>query len=602
MEQAFFDGIVLSATYALIALGITLIFSIMSILNFAHGQMFMIGGFAVYYVYGQWHLPFVLGLLVAALGVGAIGVAFDVLFFRRMRRRAVREENSMLLAVGTALLLENVALFAFGEKERGVPDVIDGVWRIGDAFVPVQRLLVLAIALGLIGGLLCFVQYTRAGRAMRALAQDREAAILAGVDVDRMTAIGFGLGAGLAGLAGALLVTVSGVNTGIGTAVSTKAFIMIMIGGAGVVAGSLLGAVGARLRGGARLRAAARLRHLPADLPLPDPFPHPAPARHHGQTVGLAAALRTRPAARRIAAAGGVAVVLLAVIPAVFRNDPYWLGVATNACVLGCGSLGLWLMFAIGRIDIAQGAFAMLGGYATAILSVRYGVPFWLCLPASALVAACVSLLIGLPILRLRGVYFAMVTLSLSEVARLAALNGGALTRGAHGFTDIPQSAWLATPGAQYILAALLLLLALLLVWRIAVSRIGRIFRAMRQNEDLAASFGIEVARYRVIAFALASGIGGSCGSFFAEAQQNIFPATYSVTDSINFMLYCFLGGLDAVLGPVVGAFLLVFAFELLDALQRYQALLYGVLMIAGMLVLPNGLLSLRLPARRTRR
>lgn len=243
MTQVLLNAVILSSTYALIALGITLIFSIMNVLNFAHGQMFMIGGFAVYYVYGQYHWPFALGLVVAALGVGLIGIVFEALFFRRVRRIAKREENSMLLAVGTALLLENVALFAFGEKERGVPDVVEGVYRIGGAFLPAQRLLVLAMALVLIAGLLTFVQFTRPGRAMRALAQDREATLLMGVDVDRISMLGFGVGAGLAGLAGALLVTLSGVNSGIGATITTKAFIMIMIGGAGVVAGSIVGAV-----------------------------------------------------------------------------------------------------------------------------------------------------------------------------------------------------------------------------------------------------------------------------------------------------------------------------------------------------------------------
>ena len=243
MTQVLFNALILSATYALIALGITLIFSIMNVLNFAHGQMFMIGGFAVYYVYGVWRWPFALGLVAAAVVVGLIGAAFELFLFRRVRRVAKREENSMLLAVGTALLLENVALFAFGEKERGVPDVVEGVYRVGDAFVPAQRLLVLAIALVLIGALLAFVQYTRPGRAMRALAQDREATLLMGVEVDRISTLGFGLGAGLAGLAGGLLVTLSGVNSGIGSTITTKAFIMIMIGGAGVVAGSIAGAI-----------------------------------------------------------------------------------------------------------------------------------------------------------------------------------------------------------------------------------------------------------------------------------------------------------------------------------------------------------------------
>ena len=243
MEQIIFNGLVLSASYAVIALGITLIFSIMNILNFAHGQMFMIGGFAAYYVYGQYHMPFVVALIAATVGVGVIGVLFELLFFRRVRKKATREENNILLAVGTALLLENVALFVFGEKERGVPDVVDGVLRVGTAFLPEGRILVLGVSVALIAALLLFVQNTRTGRAMRAVAQDREVTLLMGVDVNRISMIGFGIGAGLAGFAGALLVTISGVDAGIGASITTKAFIMIMIGGAGVVAGSILGAI-----------------------------------------------------------------------------------------------------------------------------------------------------------------------------------------------------------------------------------------------------------------------------------------------------------------------------------------------------------------------
>jgi branched-chain amino acid transport system permease protein len=292
------------------------------------------------------------------------------------------------------------------------------------------------------------------------------------------------------------------------------------------------------------------------------------------------------------AAAAGLTLLQLIIVPIVLSDQPYWLSVATNANILSVGALGLWLMFSIGRIDIAQGAFAAIGGYTTAILSSRYGISFWLCMPLSAGASAMAAALIGLPILRLRGVYFSMVTLALTEVTRLLMLNGGALTNGVVGFSNIPQAALLDGVIPFYLLSAVLVLLGALLVWRISASRIGDVFRSMRQNEDLSSSLGIDVTRYRIIAFAIASGMGGVCGSFFAESQQNIFPGTYTISDSISFMLYCFLGGLDYVLGPVVGAYLLVFAFELLDALQRYQSLLYGVLMIAVMLFLPNGLLS----------
>ncbi|MBN9025008.1 MULTISPECIES: branched-chain amino acid ABC transporter permease [Kaistia] len=243
MTQILVNGMLLSANYALIALGITLIFSIMNVLNFAHGQMFMIGGFVVYYAVVVWGLPFPLGLLGALVIVGVIGMVLESVFFRRVMKNSSREENTMLLAVGTALLLENVALSLFGEKQRGIPPIISGVYRFGDAFLPANRLLVLGISLALIVLVLLFVNYSRTGRAMRALAQDRTATLLMGVDVPRISTLGFGLGAALAGIAGALLISISGVNAGIGTAISTKAFIMIMIGGAGVMSGALLGAV-----------------------------------------------------------------------------------------------------------------------------------------------------------------------------------------------------------------------------------------------------------------------------------------------------------------------------------------------------------------------
>ena len=301
-----------------------------------------------------------------------------------------------------------------------------------------------------------------------------------------------------------------------------------------------------------------------------------------------------------------LAFVYLVVLPAWFAGSNYILGVLTNASILSFISLGVWVTFAIGRINISQGAFALIGGYTAAILSTRYGLSFWLCLPLAGLVAVAVGTIIGAAILRLRGVYFAMITLSLTEAVRLAFLNGGEFTQGASGIVNIRRPDALeifgltiipafggADPLPFYYLAAALLILGLLAVWRLTASRLGWVFRSMRQNEELAASIGINVAKYRVMAYGFACFLGGVGGAFFAAFHQNIYPATYSVTDSINFMLYCFLGGLDFVFGPVVGAFLLVISFELLRDLQQYQTLIYGILMISFILWLPNGLLSL---------
>jgi branched-chain amino acid transport system permease protein len=147
----------------------------------------------------------------------------------------------MLLAAGTAFFLDAVILLLFGEKQRGVPKIINGVLNTDWLIMPYDKILVGVLALFFIAAFMFFMQYSKPGRAMRALAQDRVAAQLMGVQVDRYSMVGFAMGAMLAGLVGGLLVAITGVNSGIGGPISIKAFMMVMIGGAGVVGGAIAG-------------------------------------------------------------------------------------------------------------------------------------------------------------------------------------------------------------------------------------------------------------------------------------------------------------------------------------------------------------------------
>lgn len=242
MEQILANGMYLGAQYALIALGLTLIFSLMNVLNFAHGQMYVFGGFVTYTVVAQWGLPFILGLVASALILAVMGALIEVFLFRPVIRKSKREESTMLLAAGVAFFLDAVILLLFGEKQRGVPKIVNGVFNWDMRIImPYDRILILVLAIAMIAGFIALMQYTKAGRAMRALAQDRMAAQLMGVDVDRYSMIGFALGAMMAGLVGGLLVTITGINLGMGGPTSVKAFMMIMIGGAGVISGAIAG-------------------------------------------------------------------------------------------------------------------------------------------------------------------------------------------------------------------------------------------------------------------------------------------------------------------------------------------------------------------------
>jgi branched-chain amino acid transport system permease protein len=300
-----------------------------------------------------------------------------------------------------------------------------------------------------------------------------------------------------------------------------------------------------------------------------------------------------------------VFIVIPLLIGASGRKDLYY--TLTSVALLSIASAGVWLTFFIGRINIGQGAYALMGGYVSAILVMTYGMSFWLALPIAGVFSALASIAIGWPILRLRGVYFAMVTLVLTEVTRLAAL-ALPVTSGAKGITSIPLPGPLRIFGitvipdfatmensriAFYYLAAVLMSLCFAGMYRLVNSRIGKICQSLQQNEELASSMGINIAYLRLIAYAISSFFGGVSGAVFVAATQSVYPSSFTVTDSVNFMLNCFLGGLGYVFGPMLGTLVLYFGWNLLFETGRFQLLIYSSLMIFFMLVLPNGLLSL---------
>ena len=287
------------------------------------------------------------------------------------------------------------------------------------------------------------------------------------------------------------------------------------------------------------------------------------------------------------------------------RVDLYY--TLTSVALLSIASGGVWLTFYIGRINIGQGAYALVGGYVSALLVTQAGVSFWWTLPLAGIFCALLAVLIGLPILRLRGVYFAMVTLVLTEVSRLSAL-ALPFTNGAKGITSIPLPSELQIFGvtlipafntmenpklAFYLMAVVMMVLTFAVLWRIVNSRLGHLCRSLQQNEELASSIGVNTAWLRVLAYAISSFLGGIAGASFVAISQSLYPSSFQTTDSVNFMLNCFLGGLGFVFGPMLGTLLLYFGWDLLFATGRFQLLIYSSLMIALMLLLPNGVLSL---------
>jgi branched-chain amino acid transport system permease protein len=162
------------------------------------------------------------------------------------------------------------------------------------------------------------------------------------------------------------------------------------------------------------------------------------------------------------------------------------------------------------------------------------------------------------------------------------------------GVTLIPDFATLENPRiAFYYLSVILMIGCFAALYRLVHSRIGHICMSLQQNEELASSIGVNIASLRVMAYAISSFFGGLSGAVFIGATQSIYPSSFTVTDSVNFMLNCFLGGLGYVFGPMLGTLVLYLGWNLLFSTGQFQLLIYSAAMIVLMLVLPNGLLSL---------
>jgi len=301
----------------------------------------------------------------------------------------------------------------------------------------------------------------------------------------------------------------------------------------------------------------------------------------------------------------------------IFIGVPFAIGVTgrwdfyftlTSVALLAIASAGVWLTFYIGRINIGQGAFALIGAYVSAILVVKVGWSFWISLPAAGLFAAVVAILIGLPILRLRGVYFAMITLVLTQVVTLTAL-ALPITNGARGISNIPLPSGISVFGipilpdfaamestklAFYYTACIIMLLTYAALYRLVNSRLGHLCRSMQQNEELASSIGVNISYIRIVVFAISSFFGGLGGAMFGSIAQSVYPSSFQVADSVNFMLNCFLGGLGYVFGPMLGTLVLYFGWDLLFEFGKYQMLIYSTILIIIIRFLPNGLLSIR--------
>jgi branched-chain amino acid transport system permease protein len=237
--QVIFNSLTLGLIYALIASGFTLVFGVTRIINFAHGELYMVGGMMMYVVYTALELPFPVALVASSLTSALLGIAIERFIIRRVRGgEALRV---LALTVGAQLIIMTGVLAIFGPRDKTVPSVVTGIIRIGNVIMPWERIIALIVSIAIMLGLFFFIKFTKSGQAMRAIAQDPEAAALQGIKVNFMYTLSMGIGSILAGASGALMSPILPVNPFVGPHATIYAILVVCVAGLGNLPGAIVG-------------------------------------------------------------------------------------------------------------------------------------------------------------------------------------------------------------------------------------------------------------------------------------------------------------------------------------------------------------------------
>lgn len=245
-----------------------------------------------------------------------------------------------------------------------------------------------------------------------------------------------------------------------------------------------------------------------------------------------------------------------------------------------------------GYVSIVQAGFMGIGAYSSTLIGIHFQWPIWATIAAAPLVTAFFALLTGYPSLRVKGHYFAIVTMAFNLIIVIVLINYSDLTRGEAGISNIPKP-WGGDRDAYFYLALTLAALMTLLAAMIAQSRVGEILRAIRQNEDLVGSIGIVAWKYKLFAFVVSAMYAGLAGALYAHFQGFINPEIFGVAQSLDAILAVILGGTGTIAGPVIGAFLVVFLPELLRFADSFRLILYGLILVLATIFMPIGIVGI---------
>jgi branched-chain amino acid transport system permease protein len=596
----FLTGLTTAASLFLIAAGLSLIFGVTRIVNFAHGAFAMLGAYLAYALTSRWaggSLLYWSAILAAALIAGGVGAAVEMLLLRRIYRAP--ELLPLLATFALALIIEDSCLALWGPDAimgRRVPGLAGAVDLWGRAF-PTYDLALIVLGPAVLGALWLLLHGTRFGMLVRAATEDREMVGALGVRQSALFTAVFFLGTALAALGGALTLPRQAIDSHMDLGLVTDAFVVVVVGGLGSLPGAFLAslllgelhAFGILLLPQITLvltflvMAVVLVLRPRGLLGAPETMPRPGAASAPPPIL--------RPASRRERVGWLLLVAALAAAP--FLLGDYALVILTGIVILALFAASLhFIMGPGGMISFGHAAYFGLGAYGAALLVLHFGAGMGPALLAAPLLAGAGALLFGWFAVRLSGVYLAMLTLAFAQIAWSAVFQWDSLTGGDNGILGIWPPPWAADKRVFYAIALALSGAFILALRHWIFAPFGYALRAGRDSPLRAEAIGIDIQRQQWLAFALAGTCAGVAGGLFAFAKGSVFPTIMSISTSLDALVMLLLGGFQTLAGPLLGAAIFTGLEAWISPLTDYWHALLGAIILAIVLLFPQGLLG----------
>ncbi|MBX3454303.1 MAG: ABC transporter permease [Ferrovibrio sp.] len=603
----FMNGLAGASSLFLVAAGLSIIFGVSRIVNFAHGSLYMLGIYLAYTFVEFFGRGSILGfwgaVLFGALSVGVIGAVIEIAVLRRIYRAP--ELFQLLATFALVLIIKDVALYIWGAEDLlgpRAPGLRGAVEILGKRF-PQYDLVLIVIGPVVLGLLWLLLNRTRWGTLVRAATQDREMVGALGVNQAWLFTSVFFLGAFLAGLGGAVQLPREPAQLMLDVTTISDAFVIVVVGGMGSIGGAFVAALLiAQIKAfciGIGDVTVFGIVFSFSKLTLVVEFIVMAivlvvrPWGLLGKPQGSQRGASTVEPLMLPLNKGFWAItvgLLLALTALPLVGDDFLLVLFIDIAIFAVFAAALhFLMGPAGMVSFGHAAYFGLGCYGAALLFLKLKWPMELALIGSPIVAGIGALVFGWFCVRLSGVYLAMLTLAFAQIAWSVVFQWDAFTGGSNGLIGIWPSAWAKDKTIFYLLAMAICAGCVILLWRVVHAPFGYVLRAGRDSPLRVDAIGIDLRRFQWYGFALAGAVTGLAGGLYTFSKGSISPETLAIPRSVDGLVMVLLGGVQTLTGPVVGAALFTWLQDEIARNTEYWRAILGFTVLAIVLAFPAG-------------